>query len=240
MLGVHLPAADATQLPVPYKFEEIAAALVSRLREAQPQGPYYIAGLCVNGVVAYEMARQLHDDGQEVALLALFDAQNPEYYQDFSQEGRALVLFRKTRFHLTKLWRHGLGGLPDFFWGRLAGISLRLSVLRWRTHHALGFKVAEKHLRELDTIVHPASYLYRPKPYPGKVIFFQSTDWPACRYFDFYASWDGVVTGDFEVHKIAGGHQSMFYEENVEVVASKLRACLSAVQEQRVETVKTL
>jgi amino acid adenylation domain-containing protein len=238
MLGVHLPAAHASRLPVPYKFEEIAAALVSRLREAQPQGPYYIAGLCVNGVVAYEMARQLHDEGQEVALLALFDAQNPEYYQDFSQEGRALVLFRKTRFHLTKLWRHGWGGLPDFFWGRLAGISLRLSVLRWRAHHALGLKVAEKHLQELDTIVHPASYLYRPKPYPGKVIFFQSTDWPACRYFDFYASWDSVVTGDFEVHKIAGGHQSMFYEENVEVVASKLRACLSAVQEKRVDTIK--
>ena len=60
MLGIHLPADEASQLSVPYKLEEIAAALVIHVREAQPEGPYVLAGLCVNAVIAYEIARQLN------------------------------------------------------------------------------------------------------------------------------------------------------------------------------------
>jgi hypothetical protein len=163
----------------------------------------------------------------------MIDGQNPVYYQDFSQESRAVVIYRKLKFHLNKLRQAGLTRLPDFIAARMAGISLRASVMRWRIHHMLGLRVNEKHLRDdLDTIVHPASYFYKPQPYPGRIVFLQSTDWPPCRYFDFYASWDGLIAGGMELHKIAGGHQSMFYEENVDLVASKLRDCLHAAHER--------
>jgi amino acid adenylation domain-containing protein len=228
-LGLHLPAADAARLPVPYKFEDIAAALVARLREVQPEGPYHLAGLCVNAVLAYEMARLLELQGQKVALLFMVDGQNPAYYENFSEQSRTEVVTKKLRFHLRKLRRGGLLGLPGFIAGRTVGIGLRLSVGRWRLYHKMGWRVSEKHLHaDLDTIVHPASYLYRPEPYPGHIVFIQSTDWPACKYFDFYESWEGMVCGGMEVHKIAGGHQAMFYDENIDALASKLQVCLAA------------
>ena len=232
VLGIHLPAPDASRLSVPYKFEEIAEALVSRMREVQPEGPYRIAGLCVNAVIAYEMARQLTLKGQQVALLAMFDGQNPAYYQDFSQESRSELWMKKARFHWDKLLRRGWRAIPDFVWERMEGIGLRLSVMRWRLQHALGMKVSEEHLRELDTIVHPASYVYRPKPYPGRVVFFQSTDWPSGHYWDFAASWNGMIGGGLELHKIAGGHQSMFYEDHVGVLADLLQGCLADAAER--------
>ncbi len=228
-LGLHLPGPEASRLPVPYKFEDIAVALVECLREVQPEGPYYLAGLCVNAVIAYEMARLLTVAGQEVALLVMVDGQNPAYYQDFSQESRSILLARKLKFHWNKLRKLHPAELTGFIAGRATGIGLRLSVMRWRIHHKLGFKVNPDRLAaDLDTIVHPASYFYRPQPYSGPVVFLQSTDWPACRYFDFYESWNGVITGGLEVHKIAGGHQAMFHEENVEVIAAKLRHYLAA------------
>jgi amino acid adenylation domain-containing protein len=228
-LGLHLPTSDAARLPVPYKFEDIASAMVRRLREAQPEGPYYLAGLCVNAVIAYEMARLLELQGQKVALLVMVDGQNPAYYQDFSEQSRAEVMSTKLKFHLRKLLRGGLLGLPGFIAGRSTGVGLRVSVGRWRLYHKMGWRVSEKHLQaDLDTIVHPASYLYRPEPYRGHIVFIQSTDWPACKYFDFYESWEGMVGGGMEVHKIAGGHQAMFYEENIDVLAGKLQACLAA------------
>jgi amino acid adenylation domain-containing protein len=228
-LGLHLPVADAARLPVPYRFEDIASALVTRLREVQPEGPYHLAGLCVNAVIAYEMARRLELQGQKVALLVMVDGQNPAYYQDFSEQSRTEVVTKKLKFHLRKLRQGGLLGLPGFIAGRTIGIGLRLSVGRWRLYHKLGWRVSEKHLQaDLDTIVHPASYLYRPEPYPGHIVFIQSTDWPPCRYFDFYESWNGMVSGGMEVHKIAGGHQAMFYEENLDALASKLQICLAA------------
>lgn len=53
-----------------------AAALNRSLRAMQPQGPYLLAGVCVGGVVAWEMARQLEGAGETVHLF-LVDTRNP-------------------------------------------------------------------------------------------------------------------------------------------------------------------
>ena len=226
LLGLHLPAADACQLPAPYTLEDIAAGLVARMREVQPAGPYYIAGLCVNGVIAYEMARQLLSAGNEVSLLGLFDAQNPAFYQDFSQEGRWRVLWKRAQTQLANLRRQKWS---EFAGDRLVGIRRHLSVGYWRIHNAFHLKVNEKGLEDLDTIVHPASFDYRPGPHPGgaKVVFFQSTDWPDGPYWKFHASWAGVIAEGMEVFRIPGGHESMFYEENVEELANRLKSSLA-------------
>jgi len=230
LLGLDLPASDASQLPVPYKLEDIAAVLVSRMREVQPTGPYYLAGLCVNGVIAYEMASQLVQQGESVGLLVLFDAQNPTFYEDFSQESRSQLLLRRIGYQLASLRRQKL---PGFLRERLIGIHRRLSVRYWRIHYALGLPVDEEQLRDLDTIVHPASFVYRPGPYPDAAVFFQSTDWPVGRYWDFHSSWNGLIQGGLKVFKIPGGHESMFYEENVDLVAGKLQDCLSEAMRRR-------
>jgi amino acid adenylation domain-containing protein len=230
LLGLHLPAAEAAQLQVPYNLEDIAGALVRCMREVQPEGPYYIAGLCVNGVIAYEMARQLIEQGEKIGLLVVFDAQNPAYYEDFSQESRGQLLRKRVEFQFSNLRREGLSGLADFVADRIIGIRRRLSVRYWRACHAWHRRVNIQRLEDLEYIVHPASFVYRPKLYPGRVVFFQSTNWPVGRYWDFHASWNGLIAGGLELHKIRGGHESMFYEQNVDLLARKLQACLREVE----------
>lgn len=225
-LALHLPISDASVLPIPYTLEDLASAFVRRLREIQPEGPYYLAGLCVNGVIAYEMARQLSVDGQEVAFLALFDSQNPAYYEDFSHESHAQLITRKLEHHLNKLRAFGLRGIPGFIRDRMNGMRLRARVRYWRIYRGLRLRVPEAALQDIETILHPASFVYRPLSYPGRIVFFQSTDWPKGRYWDFYASWNEVCTG-LEVHRIPGGHESMFHESNVDLLASRLRSCLT-------------
>src|SRR5206468_12483430 len=60
-------------LAVPPTLEAIAAAHIESLRSVQPEGPYLLGGWCNGGLLAYEMARQLHAQGQAVDLLALMD-----------------------------------------------------------------------------------------------------------------------------------------------------------------------
>jgi amino acid adenylation domain-containing protein len=45
-----------------------------RIRAARPAGPYRLAGWSMGGVVAFEIARRLEQDGAEVMLLTLLDA----------------------------------------------------------------------------------------------------------------------------------------------------------------------
>ena len=161
LLGIHLPPADAGKLATPYTLEDIARALIVRMREVQADGPYYVAGWCVNGVIAYEIARQLTAQGHEVALLGLFDAQNPAFYQDFSQEGRLRLLWKRAQTQFANLKRQKLS---EFAGERLIGIRRHLSVGYWRLHNAFHLRVNEKGLEDLDTIVDPASFDYRPWP----------------------------------------------------------------------------
>ncbi len=60
-------------LQVPPTLEAMAAAHIKSLRIMQPEGPYLLGGYCNGGLVAYEMARQLHAEGQAVDLLVLIN-----------------------------------------------------------------------------------------------------------------------------------------------------------------------
>lgn len=43
----------------------------------QPKGPYRLGGICLGGLVSFEMAQQLKAEGQEVSLLLLIDTDFP-------------------------------------------------------------------------------------------------------------------------------------------------------------------
>jgi amino acid adenylation domain-containing protein len=71
--GIQAPAlagAEATAASL----DDLVADYTERIRAAQPDGPYRLAGWSMGGVVAFEIARRLERSGAEVALLALLDA----------------------------------------------------------------------------------------------------------------------------------------------------------------------
>ncbi|NEP37771.1 alpha/beta fold hydrolase, partial [Moorena sp. SIO3B2] len=53
--------------------EEVAAYYLQAIQSLQPSGPYFLAGHSFGVMVAFEMAQQLQQLGETVALLALFD-----------------------------------------------------------------------------------------------------------------------------------------------------------------------
>src|SRR5690606_32986862 len=57
--------------------EQLASRYAAVLREQLPRGPYHLAGMCLGGIIAYEVARQLVASGHDVRTLSLFDARLP-------------------------------------------------------------------------------------------------------------------------------------------------------------------
>ena len=55
----------------------LAAHYLAALRQHQPQGPYRLGGWSSGGTIAFEMARQLEAEGEQVACLALLDTPAP-------------------------------------------------------------------------------------------------------------------------------------------------------------------
>jgi len=56
----------------------MAGELLHALRAEQPHGPYRLAGFCLGGLIAYEIACRLREEGEEVAFLGLLDTMAPD------------------------------------------------------------------------------------------------------------------------------------------------------------------
>ena len=60
----------------------MAAEYIRALKTIQPTGPYQFLGRSNGGLIAYEMARQLHKAGENVSLLCLLDTSLPEKHTE--------------------------------------------------------------------------------------------------------------------------------------------------------------
>jgi|HubBroStandDraft_6_1064221.scaffolds.fasta_scaffold00142_32 surfactin family lipopeptide synthetase A len=235
VLGLRVPATEVSRFQIPYSIEEGATELVRYLREVQPAGPYYLAGFCALGLVAYEMARQLVLAGQRVALLALLDVPAPTSQPASAPPGKARASSGKTQMQslLAELRQGGIPGLPGFVYRRSTAIARRLKLLRWRIQQSIGLDLNRNRLlNDPDIIEDPGSYFGTPRRYAGDVVFFLSDDSEPPN-----DAWRDLVSGGWEVHRVTGGHMSMFQEENVGSLAERLQACLS--DRQKVEKAST-
>ncbi len=70
--GIQAKGFDGTGAPHD-RVEAMAEYYVDAIAEAQPEGPYLLAGLCFGGLVAMEIARGLSERGERVGLLALLE-----------------------------------------------------------------------------------------------------------------------------------------------------------------------
>src|SRR5262249_46309763 len=143
------------------------------IRTVQPRGPYYLAGACMGGVVAYEMAQQLRTAGEDIALLALIETWPPLPMTVSSlppsRGGRAsakirfimqrLQLYRTTLRQLRG--RQRLRYLLDRF---KIGVEIvaRRDLFRGSRSEFYLSVVRQTNLR--------AFQLYKPRPYSGPVV----------------------------------------------------------------------
>jgi amidohydrolase len=74
--GLQAVGLDGTTAPL-NSVEETARVNLGAVKKVQPLGPYRFIGHSYGGVVAYEMARQLLEQGEEVASLTLLDSPAP-------------------------------------------------------------------------------------------------------------------------------------------------------------------
>ncbi|MGD9872689.1 MAG: AMP-binding protein [Kiritimatiellia bacterium] len=59
------------------RVEDMAALYIREIRTIQPAGPYRLGGMCLGGVIAYEMAQQLVKQGEKVEFLGVLDTRRP-------------------------------------------------------------------------------------------------------------------------------------------------------------------
>ncbi|MCU0286548.1 MAG: amino acid adenylation domain-containing protein, partial [Acidobacteria bacterium] len=75
--GLRLHRHENAAAPYNISIRELAKTYIETMKQAQPHGPYCIAGWSLGGTIAFEMAVQLEQTNQEIASLTLFDSPSP-------------------------------------------------------------------------------------------------------------------------------------------------------------------
>jgi len=186
--------------------EEMAAAYLDDVREVQPHGPYLLGGACLGGQVAFEMARRLVADGEEVARTVLVESYAP-----------GIVGFRPAtvRGRLARRATRVLASLETSRPGALV-VSL-LTRARYDDRYRALRKIHRSNIRAL--------LAYSPAAYPGPVtVLVGDRDDGGDDLPDL--GWHRYARGGVDVHHIAGYHGAVLREPHVHVLASELAACL--------------
>ncbi len=232
LLSVDLTLFDVSELCTPYTLENFAACLVKHLREVQPEGPYYLGGVCAGGLMAYETANQLTAQGYEVGLLALFEPQIPEDYKGYSDGLRFGSIGQRLKFHIHNLRMMRVEEAQAYVRERAETVRLRTERLSRRLLNGVRAIGSYSSLQDLGDVLTAACRAYQPLPFTGRAMLFQATKRPPQRAW--HRQYWKELSPMLEIHEILGYSNRVpqfFAEPTVEILANKLRGCLAEVQQ---------
>jgi acyl carrier protein len=214
--------------------EAMAAAHIEAMRGVQARGPYRLGGFCNGGLLAYEMARQLEREGEQVEFLGLLNPSEPIQYSTLRAvcervhqvirpgSRRPADLYLRARHaqrHVYRLLRPGGSRVQDF--GKLLAIEPRLKAM---------FPPREALYKDYVGVFNWVAAGYQTGIFGGKTTFYWARDEPAIA-----RSWQPVLRragpARSEEHEVAGALMSGV-TDHIQGIAEILSACLSRAEQE--------
>jgi len=219
-----------------FTVEEMAIHYLREIRTVQRKGPYFLAGYCFGGMIAYEMGRLLKTQAEEVALLVMFNTPAPGSLKWWPL--RPSYLVKHTARELRKLRTlrisEKLVGLRTKAIGlaRLASGSFKAAL--WRALAKSSIGIAEREAQGLLSVADInllAAKAYDPGAYAGRIIFFLTKDDPTSLYAtDPVGRWMDLAEDGIEVYAFGGGNTPLIrHAPNIDL-AEKLKSYLTRAQ----------
>ena len=233
----------------PRTVEEMAADYRQEIRTIQPEGPYYLGGYSLGGLVAYETAQQLKRQGQDVGLLLLLDPTLPRQWAGTmvsestprvpARSGRSGNLQNPIRVGWNQLLSGPLLGRQRWL---ITGLKWRLAAIKGRIRKAaeetvcsiclgLGRRVPPS-LRRLYFLRAgmKAARRYEAQPYPGQIVLLQAEN--GIGKVDHI--WKGLATEGLVLHELPGTHLGIIQGAESPLWADQLAACLDEAQSEKI------
>jgi thioesterase domain-containing protein len=129
---------------------------------------------------------------------------------------------KKIKFQIQELLGLKLKNVPAYVAKKVKELQRKKQNAVWEIQYKIRMRLNGGQLENPDQIVHVAVSSYRPAPYSGRLVFFQSAEGPTVRAWDYRRGWPHLVTGEFTVYEVPGDHRTMFHEPNVETLANKM------------------
>ena len=198
---------------IPRSIEAMAADRLPLIMNAQPQGPYRLAGWCIGGLVAFEAARLLIAAGKKVEMVAMIDPPTINARRSVQMILSFLARARPigdphVEHAMAWIWSHIASfdnqSLPQR-WSRIRTAARR--VVTGQVRNTLradrpdgSYAIQKVSERDRNLKYSSAMSNYFPKPLAVQVVYF-SAEYNAKAWLQ--------ISSNIEVIKLAGDHGSM-------------------------------
>jgi thioesterase domain-containing protein len=230
-------ACDPDSLEPCDSIARVAARYVLELRQFQPRGPYALGGYCFGGNVAFEMARQLEQQGQRLSLLVLMNsAPSNSSYDRVSWSPRYACRFLVNLGHWAESFLHWKWAKQRRFlrW-KIVGFGKKAA--RWCRSKPIesgGRDVDEwvdlsaipQHQRGLWESHVRALLRHQTGGYNGKVVLLRTRGHRLHSSCDMQCGWGELAQGGVTVRIVPGSHESLLEEPHVGALARELKVHL--------------
>jgi thioesterase domain-containing protein/aryl carrier-like protein len=201
---VMLTAEDIALLGKAPTLQSIAGCLVAKILATQPQGAYTIGGLCLGGILAYEISSQMQAAGHEVSLLVLLDPPDPTFLQSHDSWTPKLI---HPRYLLRRVTLLG---------PRKTLLKLRERLLK-RFPRSVRARSVRTEMQVVQEMIEAAAFTYRPERYEGRVLLLLASDRPP--HVNFLPGWQAIVRRNLHAKYIDAHHSELTNAQNARTIA---------------------
>jgi thioesterase domain-containing protein len=198
-------------------FERSGQETAAAICRMQPEGPYFVSGYCYGGVVAFETARQLTLEGQDVGLI-LFDVPMPG----------CPGLIRGWNTWARRAWGQWLLLWSSEHPGLMRNLRRFSHVLAWSA--LVPFRrllVPMEHYAVTQKIIQWAQFdnypLYKAAPIDASILHFLATDEPHMIQRESRFGWRAVARRGIEERFLPLDHPNLFHESNLPEMVETIR-----------------
>jgi amino acid adenylation domain-containing protein len=227
--------------------EDMAAYYVEAMKTVQPEGPYFIGGWSLGGIIAFEMARQLFAQDQKVEQLLVLDSSAPisikeylgeEYKEseeddDEHKEDAILLIELFGGLEISKEDLEPIEGDKRIEYVLKRGMDMNffppdVDLARARAYLELFRTNARARRKYLPQVYQGTLTLFTPftkftlPPSDGSA----RSQRIAKLIQDPTKGWCQLATGGVRVVEVPGDHQTMVGKLHVETLALRIRECL--------------
>ncbi|BBM85843.1 non-ribosomal peptide synthetase [Candidatus Uabimicrobium amorphum] len=152
---------------------ETAQYHVAKIKKIQPTGPYYLGGMCMGGLVTYEVAQLLREQGDEVRLIFIMDTIHIPGMQKYKSRNK----------HKAKRWQRKIKNVYKVF--ELMGhvLTLDIGFIKQKFERARNnikrsvLKISDpqtKLKKEMRNRLRIIRDNYNPQPHSGEIVYIRS------------------------------------------------------------------
>ncbi|MEI6527404.1 MAG: thioesterase domain-containing protein, partial [Planctomycetota bacterium] len=223
------PNLDTRFLDIYADFGRMAGEYVRVIRSHQPQGPYRVLGYSYGGILGFEIARQLEEQGQAVDFCGVIDT-GIEPDLSYRQLGSVAVHLARVTINLPR-WIAASCGPGNFrntmnranrklrYFGRSL---LARGKIKYTFEDEFGTKRSHDHRRKVLGCIFQSFNDYKPKNYRGRVTLFRALVRPLFKCLSPDLGWSRIAA-HVDVHRVPGDHETILHSAQIDCIGKVIR-----------------